>query len=421
MVMAVVAEESTLPNHPKARIMALIASLTFNIGVGCVMGTPGVLLPHMKQHLGVSTEMVSAGMLAVMVSSAIFAPKIGSLAVRHSLRGILAAGSLMMGAAWLLLFLTHSYPIYIMIEALLFGPVMGIMGSVLAPTVVTRWFHRNRGMAIGLVHLPIMVAIMPIATEWLIQQIGLQATFLVLAALPILTTLPASFFLQDWPPELQQAGSDVVSQSAPHGPTITIAQILAQPRFWALTLAVAVPNTSSVLLGTHLVSMAESWGIQPLAAAGLASIMSLVGMIGTVALGIVSDRIGGARTLALMAAADVVLWLTMLTRPSYTELAAIIGLIGLFGAGAVPAISKAYADAFGRASFSRAIGLMPAVMIPVMAAGLIGPGVAVRIYGSYSPVIVGMAIAFAASVVLALSAAGGRKPPLVTPSPVVSL
>ena len=421
MVMAVVEEESNLPNHPKSRLMALIASLTFNIGVGCVMGTPGVLMPHMKQHLGVSTEMVSAGMLAVMVSSAIFAPKIGSLAVRHSLRAILAAGSLMMGAAWLLLFLTHSYPIYIAIEALLFGPVMGIMGSVLAPTVVTRWFHRNRGLAIGLVHLPIMVAIMPIATEWLIQQIGLQATFLVLAAIPILTTLPASYLLQDWPPEVRQSGSEVVTESAPHGPTITIAQILAQPRFWALTLAVAVPNTSSVLLGTHLVSMAESWGIQPLAAAGLASIMSLVGMIGTVALGVVSDRIGGARTLALMAAADVVLWLSMLTRPSYTELAAIIGLIGLFGAGAVPAISKAYADAFGRASFSRAIGLMPAVMIPVMAAGLIGPGVAVRLYGSYAPVIIGMAIAFAASIVLALSAAGGRKSPQGLSSPVVSL
>jgi predicted MFS family arabinose efflux permease len=400
--------------------MALIASLTFNIGVGSVMGTPGVLLPHMKQHLGVSTEMVSMGMLAVMISASVIAPKIGSLAVRHSLRGILAAGSLMLGAAWLALFLTHSYPIYLAIEALLLGPVMAIMGSVLAPTVVTRWFLRNRGLAIGLVHLPIMVAIMPIAAEWLIQHVGLQTTFLVLAAVPLATTLPASFLLQDWPPEARPIGRDGVAGPAAHGPIFTIAQMLRQPRFWALTLAVSVPNTSSVLLGTHLVSMAESWGIQPLAAAGLASIMSLVGMVGTVALGFVADRLGGARTLAIMAAGDAVLWLCLLGHPAYPVLAAIIGMIGMFGAGAVPAISKAYADAFGRASFSRAIGLMPAVMIPAMAVGLIGPGLAVRLHGNYVPVIVGMAIAFAASMVLALSAPGDRNSPLTASPPVVS-
>ena len=421
MALVSIEEESNLPNPPKSTLMALIASLTFNIGVGSVMGTPGVLLPHLKQHLGVSTEMVSAGMLAIMVSASIFAPQVGSLAVKHSLRGILAAGSLMLGGAWLLLFLSHSYLIFMVVEALLLGPTMAIMGSVLAPTLVTRWFFRNRGLAIGLVHLPIMVAIMPLAAEWLIQHLGLQTTFLVLAAIPIVTTLPASFLLQDWPPEAQKAGAPAVSASAPHGPTVTILQMLAQPRFWLLTLAVAAPNTSSVLLGTHLVSMAESWGIQPMAAAGLASIMSLVGMVGMIALGLLADRIGGARTLAVMAAADAVLWLCLLAHPSYVALAAIIGLIGLFGAGAVPSISKAYADAFGRASFSRAIGLMPAVMVPILAVGLIGPGIAVRITGTYVPVILGMAGVFLFSMLMALAAAGVRKSPETLSPPVASM
>lgn len=407
MVLASVAEEeSDLPNHPKSRLMALVASLTFNVGVGSVMGTPGVLLPHMQQYLGVTAGMVSAGMLAVMISASVIAPKIGSLAVRHSLRAILTAGSVMLGAAWLVLFMTRSYPVYIAVEALLMGPVIAIMGSVLAPTLVTRWFTRNRGLAIGLVHLPVMLAIMPIAAEWLIQQVGLQTTFLVLAALPLLTTLPAAFLLQDWPPEAMPSANPARPASVEHGPLVTIAQMLKQPRFWALTLAVAVPNTSSVLLGTHLVSMAENWGVQPLAAAGLASIMSLVGMAGTIALGLAADRLGGARTLAVMAVADGLLWLSLLAHPSYAMLATIIGLIGFFGAGAVPAICKAYADAFGRASFSRAIGLMPAVMIPALGLGLIGPAVAVQKTGSYTPVIIGMAVAFGTSMVLALSDAG---------------
>lgn len=393
------------PNHPKSLVMALVASLAFNIGVGSIMGTPGVLLPHMKVYLGVSTEMVSAGALALIASSAFFAPQIGALAVKRSLRGILAMASLMLGGAWLILAFTHSYPIYLAAYAFLLGPAMAVTGSVLAPTLVTRWFNRNRGLAIGLVHLPIMVAIMPIVTEWLIQRIGLQSTFLVLAVLPLVTLLPASFLIIDWPPSQHEAAGGVQpAASQSHGPTVTIWQMLCQPRFWLLTIAVAMPNTSSIMLGQHLVSMAESWGIQPLAAAGLASIMSLVGMIGSVALGLVADRLGGARTLALMAAGDMVLWLLFLVHPPYAGLAVIIGLIGLCGAGAVPAISKAYADAFGRASFSRAIGLMAPAMMPMMAVGLIGPGMAVRLYGSYTMVIVGMAGAFGVALLSALAA-----------------
>lgn len=402
------AAESDAPNHPKSIAMALIASLTFNIGVGCVMGTPGVLLPHMKERLGVTTEAVSAGMLALMVASSVFAPQIGSMAVRRSLRGILASAAIMLALAWLLLAFTHSYLVFMGVNALLLGATMAITGSILAPTLITRWFNRNRGLAIGLCHLPIMVAIMPILSEWMIQKIGLQSTFLVLAVIPLVTLLPASFFLIDWPPVAGQVATATDTPSAPVGEeALSMRQIISRPRFWALSLAVGMPNTSSILLGLHLVSMAKSWGIEPLHAAGLASIMSLVGMAGMVAMGTLADRIGGARTLAVMAACDIALWLLLLTKPSYTGLAAIIGLIGFMGAGAVPAISKAYADEFGRASFSRAIGLMAPVTLPLMAVGLIVPGMIVRVTGGYTPLILGMAAAFVLALLLALSATRG--------------
>jgi cyanate permease len=404
------AGDSDGPHHPSALRMALIASLTFNIGMGTIMGTSGVLLPHMRQYLGVSTEAVSAGMLAVIVAAAVFGPKIGSLAVRHSLRGILAAAAIMIAAVWALLCLTQSYVVFLLVNALLFGPSTAITGSILPPTIVTRWFHRNRGLAIGLCHLPILVAIMPLALEWTIQQIGLRPTFLVLAVLPLVTLLPASLLLKDWPPEqaVPTDGADVAPAShdtASHGVALTLGQILRQPRFWALTLAVGVPNASSMLLALHLVSMAKSWGIDPLAAAGLASIMAAVGMAGAVLLGMLADRIGGARLLAVIAICSTVLWLLLLTRPPFLGLAAIIGAIGLFGSGSVPAISKAYGECFGRASFSRAIGLTSLVGLPLMALGLILPGTAVRMTGSYTPIILGMAGAFAAAALLAMSAA----------------
>jgi cyanate permease len=403
--------DSNRPNHPKSIRMALIASLTFNIGVGSIMGTPGVLLPHMKAYLGVSTEMASAGLLAAMVASAVFAPMIGALAARFSLRWVLGIAALLLAGAWTLLGLSRSYPLYMLAYGLMFGPTMAVVASVLPPTLVTRWFNRNRGLAIGLVHLPIMVAIMPLATEWLISHIGLQHTFGVLAVLPLVTLLPAALLLIDWPPEAElppvtsaigsEPAADQITPSEPHGHSLTILQLLSRPRFWALSLAAAMPNTSSTLLGLHLVSMAESWHIAPLAAAGLASIMSLVGMVGAVAMGFVADRIGGARALALISACDAVLWMLFLTGLPYAGLAAVIGLIGLFGSGCIPSICKAFAENFGRATFSRAIGLMVPISLPLLFAGLIGPGMAVRIHGNYTPVVLVMACGFVLTALLA--------------------
>lgn len=399
--------DSTRPNHPKSVRMALIASLTFNIGVGSIMGSPGVLLPYMKAWLGVSTELVSAGLLVTLIATALFAPVVGALASRYSLRWVLGASALLMAGAWSVLGMTHSYVIYMLAYGLMFGPTMAVVASVLPPTIVVRWFNRNRGVVIGLVSLPIMVAVMPLAVEWLILHIGLLKTFAVLAILPLVTMLPAALLIIDWPPAeeapVATSGHEPAAEET-HAPAFTIPQLLRQPTFWALSLAAGMPNTSSSLLGLHLVSMAESWHIQPLAAAGLASIMSLVGMVGAVALGFVADRIGGTRTLALISACDAVLWLLLLLGLPYAGLAAVIGTIGLFGAGCVPAVSKAFADHFGKNSFSRAIGLMVPITLPLLFVGLIGPGAAVRVYGNYTLVVLVMAGGFVCTALLAFFA-----------------
>lgn len=370
--------------------MALIASLTFNVVVGSIFGTPGVLLQPMERHLGVSTEMASAGLLGVIVSSAFFAPQIGALAARVPMRWIVALASLLLSAAWMILAFTQSYALYVAVYALLLGPVMAIGASVVPPTLVTRWFNRNRGLAIGLVHLTIVVAAMPLACEWLISRFGLQNTLVALSLLPLFTLLPASLLIIDWPPGQEPMPAASASRDARGGQSLTILGLLKRPKFWALSLAVGVPNTSSTLLGLHLVSMAKSWGVAPLAAAGLASIMSAGGIAGSVMFGILADRIGGARALVVIALASAALWLLFVAGLSYGGLAVAVGLIGMCGAGTVPAFSKALGDAFGRESFSRAIGLMVPITLPILFAGLIGPGTVVRIYGSYTPVVLAM-------------------------------
>jgi hypothetical protein len=139
--------------------------------------------------------------------------------------------------------------------------------------------------------------------------------------------------------------------------------------------------------------------------------MSLVGILGSVLFGLVSDRLGGGRALALITFDAGLLWLAFLLGLPFPAIAVIIGLIGMHGSGAIPALSRAIADTLGAASFSRAYGLASTLTLPLMILGVVGTGTVYRINGNYALTVAVMVTYFAASVLLALWAARTRAAP----------
>ena len=405
------------PNDPRAVRMGAIAWLSHNIIIGSIFGTAGVLLIPLQDRLHVSRGLAAIGVPMVIVGSAVFSSIAGVLAARYSLRRLMAISGILMSLAWLILAFAHSYWQFLLAYGLLLGPVMAIGGSVLPPTLVTRWFQRHRGLAIGIVHLPIVITIMPLAASLVINQFGVTSLFLTLAVFAAVTLIPGSLALIEYPPGNDLRRDDVeipAERSAPGAPTpesvFTVPRLLRTPRFWLLALAVGAVNTSSVTLASHLPAMGVAWGYAPTSAAALASAMSLVGMAGSILFGFVSDKIGGARTLALIAVNDVILWALLLVDLPYIARMVVVGLIGMHGSGAIPAISKALATTFGEASFSRAFGLASTATLPLMIASVFGFGVIFQTQGSYAIGIVAMITYFV--VVIPLAIVAGRRTPI---------
>ena len=417
MLQADSGKESAPPNDPRAVRMGAVAWLSHNVIIGSIFGTAGVLLIPLQDRLHVSRGLASIGVPMVIVGSAVLASVAGVLAARHSLRRLMAASGILMALAWLILAFGHSYWPFLLAYALFLGPAMAIGGSVLPPTLVTRWFGRHRGLAIGIVHLPIVITFMPLAASLVISRFGLTALFLALAVFAAATLIPGCVALVEYPPghDPRQYANETAAErnarGAPRaGPIFTVPRLLQNPRFWLLALAVGAANTSSVTLGTHLPAMGVAWGYAPASAAGLASVMSLVGMAGSIIFGFVSDKIGGARALALIAFDDAILWSLLLMDLPYAARAVVVGLIGMHGAGALPAISKAVASAFGDASFSRAFGLASTATLPLMIAAVFGFGVIFQTQGSYAAGMVAMIAYFVIAIPLAIVA--GRRTPL---------
>jgi MFS family permease len=219
----------------------------------------------------------------------------------------------------------------------------------------------------------------------------------------------ANFFIIDWPP-----GANPTASGDAHGAAegaITMPQLLKTPRFYGLLFAYIASSTGSVVITAHMVPMMSTWRFSPTQAATLLSVQSFVGIAGTVVFGWIADRIGGARALTLVGLNAAVLWVILLVHPPFAAAVVLIGLIGLHGAGAVPAISVGLSEHFGREGFSRAYGLanllnLPFSVICVPAAAMIFAST-----GSYNGAIIGVAVFLAFAGFAALSV--GRKQPAV--------
>ncbi len=399
------------PNHPLAVRMGVVAGISSNVVIGTAIGSFSVMLAFVQTRLGILPEEASAGIPILLVGASVIAPAAGVLLGKFSLRMIMFVGALMLTAGFLLLAFSNSYAMYLLAYGLFLGPAMSLTGSIGPSTLVTRWFNRKRGLALGLANLSILIAIMPVALNWFVTKYGATAGYLGLAGLSLIVLAPVTLLAINHPPTGETQAPEPAANRTSDG-SFSTAQLLARPRFWAMALAAIASMTSSTVLGSLLIPMGAAWGFTRGESALLASLMSLAGIAGSVLFGIIADKIGGGRTLALVAFDCGILWALLLLHPAFPAAAACIALIGMHGTGAIPGLGRAISDAFGQASFSRGFGLNTIIALPIMAVAIIGSSWLSRVNGSFAPTFISMTAFFAVAVVLGLYAAGGRAPDL---------
>ncbi|MBU6265903.1 MAG: MFS transporter [Sphingomonadales bacterium] len=396
------ADAAHAPNHPAAPRMAVIAWLCHNLIVGCLMGTFSVMLASVEARMGVTRAQSSSVGGLVMFGSALMGAFVGPLIARKSLRLLLLAGALASLLGYLLLAFTASYGLYVGSYLLLFGPSMALTGSIGPATLVTRWFGRNRGVAMGLVHVNLIVAVMPLLSNWMLEQYGARSVYLLMATIIGLTLIPATLAARDYPPGAGPATAESDGDAAGS----SVAVILRTPAFWALALTAGAVITGIMTMTFNMVPIAQSLGFTRTQGALMASSQSVAGMIGSILFGWVADRLGGGRGLALVSFNMAVLLAVLQLRLPFPAEMAVVALFGLHGAGMIPNITRALARALGRDSFSRAFGLQQAVSVPMTIAGIAAMGQSFTRTGGYQAALLGVAALLAVCSALALWASG---------------
>jgi MFS family permease len=376
--------------RPTVRRRLTVAALfVVTCGISIPLAAYGVFLPVLAEAFGWSRGAISTALSINLVLGGLAGLGIGALADRHGPRVLLAPTVALAGAAFALVSTVGA-----LWQLYLFVGVLGGVGMssfyLLSATTVARWFDERRGLALALVLVGFNLGYIlggPLAA-WLIAEVGWRVAYAVLGGGSGMITMLAALSVRLPRPSeaaaLRLLSGRTDAAEVPHRGGATLRDALADPHQWCLNVAWLLLGGLAFMITVHIVPFARDQGVS-LAGASLALTAYGIGsVVGRVAAGALSDRIGTITTMRIAYAVQALALLALLWLPSRETL---FGSLAAFGAGFAAAdtmIAKVIPDVFG----VRAIGAIMGVLTLGWRSGAaLGPAAAGFLYdlsGSYA-------------------------------------
>ncbi|EHK7542099.1 OFA family MFS transporter [Vibrio cholerae] len=228
----------------------------------------------------------------------------GILQDRMGPRNILILGTTLTGLGMIASGFASSVLMLNLTFGVMTGAGIGFGYACLSPSAM-KWFHPSKkGMVNGLIAAGFGLAAIYLAplTSALITHLGIQTSFMILGAGVLVIAVPLACTINNPPagyvpaePKLK-AGQEakVVTKVA----NLSWKAMLKTPQFYALWLMYALAASVGLMIIGNITNIASVQANLP-NAVYLASILAIFNSGGRVAAGILSDKIGGVRTLLL--------------------------------------------------------------------------------------------------------------------------
>jgi len=162
------------------------------------------------------TQVTSGNALSKLVIGPLFGFIAGWVIDRFGPRRLMMAGILLAGGA--LIGLGGMSALWMFYLFYLFNAVGYVCGGPLPNQVLlSRWFDKARGKAMGFAYLGIGVggALVPLLSNWLTIEFGWRGSLRILGILMIVLALPMTYFIKDSPPGMVEKRNE--STVAPMG------------------------------------------------------------------------------------------------------------------------------------------------------------------------------------------------------------
>ncbi len=328
----------------------------------------------------------TAGSLTFLLAG-FFSPVAGFLLQRYSLRLLMIVGCVILGAG-LLLHAQAASPVAIYTSRVLMGVSLGFVGVLPNVILVSNWFRRRRGTALGIMLTGTSLggfAIPLIATPLLLSY-GWRNAMMMVSLLVWIVLLPAViFFVKNKPGDIGllpdgdakpagQTDAKPAEQTEPKPedlPGLTLKSALSTPAFWIFALCAMAIFYAIFVVTQQLILHLQTpkIGLLPLAAGYFLSMLSAVSMGGKFLFGWLSDRFPPPRVM-LLCCTVMFLSTFILFGLGAGNAIFFVALFGLGYGGTFVLLQLLVAEFFGQREYGKILGVI--VMIETVGAAIGG-------------------------------------------------
>src|SRR5580765_5559840 len=221
-----------------------------------------VFLKPITAEFGIGRGMFSTALTLHATLAALSCPLIGWLVDRWGARRVMIPGLLVYALATASYALIQASPLAV--TYLIFA-VTGIVGGVGTPipyaAVLTQWFDRQRGLAlgIGIAGVGLGVALVPQLAAFLIAAFGWRTAYLGLAiAILVIALVPVAIFLREPPEATARSPDGAVTAGLPSSAT---GEAFRSWVFWGLGIAFFLDVIAINGTLTHIVALLTDRGV----------------------------------------------------------------------------------------------------------------------------------------------------------------
>ncbi len=381
---------------------------------GLTYNALSLFLPGWSTELGTpisKLQLYTVGIMALV--SAFLSPFVGALADKFAARPLLAFGLIGIATFYgAISAVTDAWQL-LALYGLLVPLALCLSTAVVANALISRWFVRRLGLALGLSAFGIGMAgvILPPLIASLLPSVGWRTIWRGAAVIILLIIMPLVAWVARNRPTAVEGKYYLSNDGAPGKPRahghgsgagtqLSWRDVVRRRNFWLL-VAIYLPMLALYGgLGQNLGPFATNVGLTQQSAGVLISVLSFCHVVSTLVLGLISDRFGNRLPFAGLALVMITGVAILVTGSGLITLAVGTAFIG-FGGGLFTLLAAAIAVEFGAEGVGRAFGLCM-MFIPLNA---IAPYAVARTEentGTYTPALLVLAALVLVSGLLSL-------------------
>jgi len=367
------------------------ATLMLLAAAGMIAATYSIIAVPLAAEFQPSRTMLMLAMTVLSGASALLSPLLGGWMDRLSLRVMMVCGGVLLASGYFAISCATSFNAVLIIFAVMIAPANILLGPVAMTVLLSRWFSRRRGRAIGIAIAGISVGgfFFPMIIQSLLNAHPWREALQWLALVLLVWTLPAAMLVVNRPEDRGlHADGDAAPPEAVDEPAqesmASAREILSDPAFWMLAVTVAIVTAGMKGMITNLAPMVVDNGYAAADAAPLISLFAACSFAAKMSFAALADRLG-LRVLMFAALGGFAVGLACLTQASLGYQIVLVGvaITGLFGGLMIPVESYVAPRIFGKQAVGRAMGLLTGTVLIGLLATPPLFGLIFDLFGSY--------------------------------------